>query len=284
MSSSSPYERAVLRLHADPSLRYLVENCYLDHPPISAARRFAESSEFHEVCRLLGLDGAKNPRDILDVGCGSGIASFAFASRGHRVCAMDPDPSPWVGLGALETMLPELKTGSIQVWQSSIEEAEASARFDIVYLRQAVHHFTELESGLARCACFLRPGGVFLATREHVAETPEELEIFRQKHDLAQDGVQESAYSVARYISALKASGLTKIRVFGPYDSPINYFPMTEERVQQKACDVLRRRIGPLSPFALRYSSAVRAWAARRLSEGCKRPGRRYSFLGFKCG
>lgn len=278
----SAYERSVLRLRSDPTKAELVRQCYFD-APIEAARRFASSAEFAEVCRLLGLSQNNEGKRVLDVGSGNGIASFAFASKGCNVVALEPDPSDIVGRGAMTSLLQNLEMGSIQSIDSPIGKYQDSGGgFDIVYLRQVAHHFPVLEDGVAQCVDLLKPGGVLLMTREHVADTPEEVEAFRRQHALVSDGVLENACPTSCYREAMVRSGLVGIREWGAYESPINFYPAAPELVRKKAQKLISDQMGRLGDLAFRIIPAVKRWALHQLSVKDQTPGRLYTFWGVK--
>ncbi len=91
-------EEAIRLLREDPVERERLVDAYYEPDPVTAARAFAASAEFAAVRRICGpLDG----RELLDLGAGNGIASYAFARAGARVTALEPDPSELVGHGAI---------------------------------------------------------------------------------------------------------------------------------------------------------------------------------------
>lgn len=280
--SMSGYEQAVLKRRSDPAQAEFVRWCYLDDP-LDAARRFVASDEFAEVRRILSLELHGARRRVLDVGAGNGIASFAFASLGCDVVALEPDPSAIVGGGALEKLLPHVVEGAITLVSLTAEEFRNPGNgFDIVYLRQAAHHFPGLEAGLSRCAAHLKPGGLFLMTREHVADTPQDVEQFKRQHPGTQYGILEQAYSVRRYRAAMRAAGLRQIQEWGPFDSVINYHPRTPEEIRGKTQAWMRGHGGRIGAYAAQIFPAVERWARHRMSIGFRTPGRMYSFLGVK--
>jgi len=278
----SGYEQAVMKRRSDPEQSQFVRLCYLDDP-LDAARRFVASDEFAEVRRILSLNSRGAGGRVLDVGAGNGIASFAFAWLGCEVVALEPDPSVIVGGGALAQLLPHVEGGTITLVPLPVEAfSNPGDGFDIVYLRQAAHHFPELEVGLARCVEHLKPGGVFLMTREHVADTPQDVEQFKQQHRGTQYGILEQAYSTRRYREAMRAAGLRRIQEWGSFDSAINYYPLRPEQTREKTHAWIRRHWGRVGVLASRIFPAVERWGRHRMSLENRTPGRLHSFLGVK--
>ena len=102
------WEEAVRWYRAQPGNEIEVSNNYFDLPVRQAAERFAASEEFAEISRLLGTGQGMQ---ILDLGAGNGVASYALARNGWVVTALEPDESDEVGAGAIyllarETGLP----------------------------------------------------------------------------------------------------------------------------------------------------------------------------------
>ncbi|MFM9158921.1 MAG: class I SAM-dependent methyltransferase, partial [Dolichospermum sp.] len=84
------WEEAVQSLRNQPLQKELVRYCYYDDPLESAAERFAQSEEWDAVTQLLKQ---KIPGQVLDIGAGRGISSYAFAKAGCSVTALEPDSS-----------------------------------------------------------------------------------------------------------------------------------------------------------------------------------------------
>ncbi|MHB1432061.1 MAG: class I SAM-dependent methyltransferase [Streptosporangiaceae bacterium] len=90
-------------------------------------------------------------RDVLDVGCGTGISSRLFAAAGCRVLGVDPDPR----------MAELARQAGTAAEVSRFEDWEPSGRkFDAVIAAQA-WHWVDPVAGVAKAAAVLRPNGRF---------------------------------------------------------------------------------------------------------------------------
>jgi SAM-dependent methyltransferase len=273
-------DEAIRRLRADPDSQELVRDAYLGADVHDSGLRFEASAEFEEVRRLLGdvLTGAT----VMDVGAGAGIASFAFARAGAaRVYAVEPDLSSEVGRGAIHRLVEGLPVQVLAAHGEGLPLPDEQV--GIVYARQVLHHVRDLPRFLAECARVLRPGGVFLACREHVVDDEEQLKVFLERHPVHQLAGGENAYSLDTYVDAIRSSGLLLTQVMGPYDSVINAFP--EIRSASEFANlprrVLRQKLGPLGPVAAALPGVER-WVWARLRRPTSVPGRVYSFLATK--
>jgi SAM-dependent methyltransferase len=103
------------------------------------------------------------PRDVLDLGCGTGRVSVRLARRGHRVTAADLEPA-----------FLEEAARRAQAWNVDLDTVAADARsfdlgrrFDLVLapmqLVQLFHGSEERIAMLKAVAAHLRPGGLFAA-------------------------------------------------------------------------------------------------------------------------
>lgn len=273
-------EEAVLLLRRDPTQSDLLRDSYLDGDVPEAARRFAGSAEFAEVLRLVGdVSG----RTVLDLGAGTGVASYAFATAGaRRVVALEPDPSDVVGQGAIRRLGRPDVIQIIEAWGEKLPFPPGE--FDLVYARQVLHHARALDELVSECARVLRPGGLLLASREHVVDDEAQLREFLASHPIHRLAGGEHAYPLPAYIAAIGRAGLRLERVLGPWDSILNAFPSarTPEDVAEQPYRVLERKYGrALGRLAARVPYFL-ARTRRKLRD--RGAGRMYSFLATRPG
>ncbi len=278
------WEQAVLWLRRQPDQQELVHECYFDDPLIEAAGRFADSEEWQTVAALL----PGPPGRALDLGAGRGISSFALARGGWQVDALEPDASPIVGRGAIQSLAEQsgLPIRPVEGYAENIPGEDD--RYDLVYGRQVLHHARDLRQMCAEAVRVLKAGGMFIATREHVISRREDLQAFLDSHPLQPLYGGENAFLLSEYIQAIRTAGLKLRRVLGPSESPINYFPEKNESIRiQLARPVFRvvgRRVGEaLMALPLIGASLFKAlsWMADRRNHI---PGRLYSFVAGKAG
>lgn len=284
MSPASPMssEQAVLYLRAQEDQLQLLHDSYLDADLEGAGRRFLASEEFKELLRIVGTrvkDGV-----VVDVGAGTGIASYAFAQSGaHRVVAVEPDPSDVVGAGAIRTLTEGLYVDVLADRGEKIRLPSEVA--DVVYARQVLHHVRDLGSLLGECARVLKPGGLFIAAREHVVSDEAQRQVFLEGHVFHQLTQAEDAYELSRYTGAIRSAGLELIEVLGPLDSVINAYPgLTLVELEELPGKRLRQKLGALGIVVSKIPVASR-WMRKRVARGAEEtPGRLYTFIALKPG
>lgn len=279
----STYEESVRWMRSQKEYSEMIQCCYLDEDNLAAAKRFSLSEEFNDVVKALRLSESQKKLKILDLGCGNGIASYAFACLGHDVFAVDPDLSKDVGLGATERLGSLVHNGSITTFQAFAESLPfRDSIFDIVYTRQALHHFSNLSKGIAECHRVLKPNGLLFATREHVVNDQNQLTIFRENHPLHKLHGGENAYPLETYISALKNSRLKVLKCMAPFDTVINHFPISSQEVKKWLVLGLEKKLGTKSGSILTKFPFIETLYRHHLSRSCSSPGRLYSFLCIK--
>ncbi len=259
------WEEAVRWLldHPEQSKRDLARACYFDNTALDAGERFLKSHEWAVTRPLL----PRKPGRALDMGAGRGISSYALARDGWIVDAAEPGESALVGRGAIAEI--SRKSGlPITIHNCFAEELPFdSGSFDLVYMRQALHHTMDLERACAECLRVLKPGGMFLATREHVLTRESDLPYFLARHPLHHLYGGENAYTLSRYLDALRAAAPSTLEALSPYASPINAFP--------SSIDAEKRRLAALAGVD---PDDVGDWVLKIRDHYDSEPGRLYTF------
>jgi SAM-dependent methyltransferase len=114
----------------------------------------------------------------LDIGAGTGKATVAFADRGVRIIALEPDP-------AMAVVLRERVAGqAVNIAVASLEDHEPAEPYDLVYSAQAFH-WTAPETRWARTASVLRLGGALALFWNHdrLADPAVRDEVFGMVHE-----------------------------------------------------------------------------------------------------
>jgi SAM-dependent methyltransferase len=138
-------------------------------PPEQSRPAELESHQYRQVAESFGADAERYDRtrpsypgalvdqivaaspgpDVLDVGCGTGIAARQFQAAGCRVLGVDPD-ARMAGLARRAGI--EAEVATFEEWES------AGQVFDLVIAAQA-WHWVDPVVGAAKAAQVLRPGG-----------------------------------------------------------------------------------------------------------------------------
>jgi ubiquinone/menaquinone biosynthesis C-methylase UbiE len=270
------WEQAIEILRKDGAYKDLIFNSYLTADLVQNCSRFFASDEFRATLEILGSLGA-GPR-LLDVPAGNGIATYAFAKANYQVTAVDPDPSDTVGRGAISHVL--ATTGlTAEVVDAFGEKLPFSPEsFDVIYVRQGLHHAADLPAMLREFFRVLRPGGVLLACREHVVDDYDNsLKEFLDAQVDHQLYGGEHAFTIADYRSSILSAGFSLIRIMDPWDSVINLFPDTPDALRMRLLSSKPARLLKL----LLPENAILALGMRYLRRR-RTPGRLYSFVARK--
>lgn len=273
------WEEAVQWLRDQPDQRESVKHCYYDDPIESAAERFYQSEEWAEILSLLKI---KKSGQVLDIGAGRGISSYAFAKSGYEVTSLEPNPSQLVGAGAIHELANSsgLPIKVVQNWGETLPFPDNT--FDIVYGRAVLHHAHDLNKLCKEAARVLKPQGYFIATREHVISKKADLQKFLDSHLLHHLYGGENAYLLEEYLTAVNLSGLKILQTLAPFQSVINYFPMTKLQRQNLLESFLTRKLGHVIGENLAKSKTLQKIYDWHTSKNSNSPGRLYSFLSVK--
>lgn len=262
------WEKAVAWLREQPGEQDLVAACFYDDPLLDAAKRFHNCAEWRAVKEFLPSE----PGKALDMGAGRGIASYALAMDGWQTVALEPDPSNLVGAGAIRSISREtgLEITVVEEWGEKLPFGEAT--FDAVHARQVLHHSRDLYSLCAEIARVLKPAGVLVATREHVIDRAEDLQVFLDAHPLHRLYGGENAFTLEQYLGAISNAGLAIRQVLNPWASDINLFPATEKDIKKAIS----------AKYHFPFPGLIPAFVLRWMGNHVGNPGRLYSFVGVK--
>ena len=113
------------------------------------AGRYDRARPTYPADLVARIVAASPGRDVVDVGCGTGISSRLFQAAGCRVLGVEPDPR----------MAEQARQGGTEVEVAKFEDWDPAGRsFDTVIAAQA-WHWVDLVAGAAKAAAALRPGG-----------------------------------------------------------------------------------------------------------------------------
>lgn len=270
------WEDAVRSLLEQPALRQVVLDCYYDRPALAAARRYASSEEWLAVRARLPQGGGT----AVDLGAGHGITAYALAEAGLKVTAVEPDPSDLVGRGAIRRLAADsgLPIVALEGTGESIPAADAS--FDIALARQVLHHARDLRAACREVFRVLRPGGTFVALRDHVVSSAADLPRFLDSHPLHRLYGGENAFRLDEYLGALRGAGFEIVELLRSFDSVINYAPHTRDSLRRAFVERFARLpvAGGLAGLALE-SEAIFDRCLALASRLDRRPGRLVSIF-----
>lgn len=276
----SSWEEAVVWFRNQPEQQQVARDAYYDDPLVDAAARYHASEEWRAVSDILhGRRGR-----ALDIGAGRGIASYALARDGFAVTALEPDPSKIVGAAAIRTLAQDAGIAIDIVQEVSERLPFADSSFDVVFARAVLHHMTDLEAACREIHRVLKPGGIAVAVREHVISRDSDLQAFLDQHPLHRLYGGEHAFRLDRYVGALRAAGFEPLEVLSPLTSPINLFPHTVESLRSEIISRLSAKLPIPGWRALLSADPIFRFLMFMAGKFDNRPGRLYSFVGYKAG
>lgn len=285
------WEETIKFIRKEEDFKDLVRLAYFDENLPLNVQRFGKSEEFIETLKLI-KKFQSNATSILDIGSGNGISAVNFALKNFKVTSVEPDPSDTVGYGAICELKEHYNLENLKAYNAFAEDiAFPNASFDVVYVRQAMHHANNLNKFIAECVRVLKPGGLLLTIRDHVVYNDNDKIAFLKAHPLQKFYGGENAYTAAEYKEAMTKAGAVVQQEFKYYDTVINYFPKTNDDLKQEISirnnrlkKHLEGKIGKLGqiPFIFElYKKAKRIDTKDALDE-TKIPGRMYSYVALK--
>lgn len=176
---------------------------------------------------LIELTGIRPPGQVLEVGCGTGMATAPLARRGFAITCLEPGPqlASEARANLRDYPLTTVAEASFEAWQPP-----KGVRYDLIFAATA-WHWVDPASGYQRAAGLLRPGG-FLAVWEadHVFP-PDGDRIFHELQDVY-DEIGEGMPRGMTYPApgeqpdhraAIEASGLFTVTAIRHFDWEIRY-------------------------------------------------------------
>jgi ubiquinone/menaquinone biosynthesis C-methylase UbiE len=185
----------------------LPPNHHADHPAFhGASGLFAAMSMVlrrGDVARLAAdLTELRVGDQLVDVGCGPGAAAREAARRGAVVTGVDP-ATVMLDVARVLTCLTTRRTGSITWVEGAAEHlplADGSAT--VAWSLAAVHHWADVDAGVAEIGRVLRPGGRLLAIERLVRP---------EAHGLASHGWSRD--QAEGFATACRDAGCTEVVV-----------------------------------------------------------------------
>ena len=151
---------------------------------VRSSRRMWTSPVNREVITLLDIRADER---VLDVGAGMGPGAVLAAQAGARVVAVDPTPFMRLVLGVRR--LGQRSRKRIEILDGDAEHLPVTdASVDAAWAVNAMHHWADLDAGIAELRRVLRRGGRLILVDEDFDDPAhqdhERIRARRRKHDL----------------------------------------------------------------------------------------------------
>jgi SAM-dependent methyltransferase len=179
----------------------------------SDAARYDRARPSYPDFLVQRITAASPGLDVLDVGCGTGIAARLFQAVGCRVLGVDPDAR----------MAELARHGGIEVEVAKFEEWNPAGRaFDAVIAAQA-WHWVDPTVGADKAAQSLRPGGRLAVFWNSFAAPAGLTEAFAQVYDRVPTGLPFNPWArpaLDGYLTMcdMAAEGMKQTDVFGQHE------------------------------------------------------------------
>jgi len=174
------YERYLADRPQDAAIRHLLTALRDEPPPPRASDEcilqvFNEFSSYFDskMCQDLGYTGPEHLQDliaseigsaaglnILDLGCGTGLAGVCFKQRAARLTGIDLSPD-MIERAQSRGIYDQLEVAEITAW---LERSQS--QFDLIVACDCFVYFGDLRPVASHAAARLKPQGVFAFTME----------------------------------------------------------------------------------------------------------------------
>lgn len=231
------WEEIIHASQGNPALDGILRDSYLHRDLMGSLRRFMATDEFRHTLEEF-KSAAPHARSILDIGGAGGVMSVAFALSGYEVTLAEPSSDDIVGTAAARKLVAlaaeELDASvmsRLKVIQAPVESLPLDEQYDIVYCRQVVHHFRDPVAALKIIHRLMNDDGAAFLVREHVVFDEADMQFFLENHPFHRYTQGENAYRSEEYCDFINEADMTLIRKYKFAESPINYFPHSEQTI-----------------------------------------------------
>jgi SAM-dependent methyltransferase len=156
---------------------------------------------------------------VLDVGCGAGHTTLAFAPKVASVVAFDLTPEMLVQARALADERGLTNVHFEQGHAGSLPFPDAS--FDVVTSRLAAHHFSDPAAMVREAARVLAPGGALLLV-DTIAPEDAARDTFLNAFELLRDPSHVRNHRISEWEAMFRAAGLAP-ETLGEFDIPLEF-------------------------------------------------------------
>jgi ubiquinone/menaquinone biosynthesis C-methylase UbiE len=158
-----------------------------------------------DLARLAQLVAERQPRQLLDLGCGAGHAAVAAAPFAATVTAVDLSTAMLQQTGELAA---ERGLANLTLQQADVAALPfADATFDVVISRFSAHHWPDLPAALCEAARVLKPDGRAFVI-DVVGHRRPRADTFLQTIEYLRDPSHVRDYTPAEWQRAAAAAGL----------------------------------------------------------------------------
>lgn len=260
-SPDDVYDKAYRWGWEHPEHKQKVYLCYKTPDYVENARRFFASAELQEELRLLASLGKPARREVrvLDFGCGNGIASYALARAGYDVTAMDSSTGEIAGINAA-LQLQNIDGACFTIHHSTSEEIPfPEASFDVVWMREALHHMHDLPAFVRGVRRILKPGGVLCCLRDPTIFNEDQRAFLFATHPFYHITHDEGCYYLREYHDGFRLGGMELRLQLDPFSSPINTYPVAftpGRKLDEQAAAQAKQAVFLYSFFAVKPLAA----------------------------
>ena len=154
-----------------------------------------------------------------------------------------------------------------------------------------MHHANDLNKFIAEAGRVLKKGGLLITVRDHVIFNNKDKEWFLENHPLHKYYGGENAFTPNQYKEAMHKAGLKVVEELKYYESIINYFPHSTEKIEgmyetkkRIAISHLKRKLSFLSNMAFlqrMYFKRIKL-SKESVYDETKVPGRMHTYISIK--